>query len=282
MVVIDDEITWFCKYDEDILKHLQEILLAMFKDFDEICKKNDINYFIYFGTNIGAVRHGGFIPWDDEIDVGLLREDYEKLIKILEKDNNQKYYIYNWKHRFGVDDSCYTPKTLFCLKNTRLKFMLMDYGIYIDLNVLDDLPDGKTQRFMFIKALNLIYFVFNLARIVDSDVYVSRNKERIGHFIRFVFNHVNIPNFFAKVFTRLIKKYNDTSENVCNTNSLYYIPFSKKYFSKMIPIKFEDMVVNMPCGYDEILRLVYGNYMEVPPEEERLNHNWEIIDFGGY
>lgn len=281
MTVINNEITWYCKYDENIIKHLQEILLTMLKDFDEICKNNDINYFIYFGTNIGAVRHGGFIPWDDEIDIGLFREDYEKLIKILDK-GTEKYYIYNWKHRFGVDNSCYTPKTLFCLKNTRLKFLLMDYGIYIDLNVLDDLPENKTQNFIFIKTLDLIYSVFNIARIVDSDVYISKNKEKIGHFFRFVFNHINIPNFFAKIFTRLIKKFHGKSNNVCNTNSLYYIPMSKKYFSKMIPIKFEDMIVNMPCGYDEILRLVYGDYMEIPPEEERLNHNWEIIDFGEY
>lgn len=281
MTVINNEITWYCKYDEDILKHLQDILLAMFKDFDEICKNNDINYFIYFGTNIGAVRHGGFIPWDDEIDIGILREDYERLIKILDK-YDEKYYIYNWKHRFGVDDSCYTPKTLFCLKNTRLKFLLMDYGIYIDINVLDDIPDNKVKRLVFVKTLDLVYFVFNIARIVDSDVYISRNKERIGHFIRFIFNHINIPNFFAKIFTKLIKKYQGKCENVCNINSFYHVPFSKKYFSKMIPIKFEDMVVNMPNGYDEILRLIYGDYMEIPPENERLNHNWEIIDFGEY
>ena len=73
-------------YDKEVIEHLQEVLLEMFKDFIKICNNNNIKYFLHGGTNIGAVRHNGFIPWDDEIDVALLREDYEKLIKMDKKE----------------------------------------------------------------------------------------------------------------------------------------------------------------------------------------------------
>lgn len=267
-------------YDKETLNHLHDVLLFMFKDFVKICDENNIKYFVLYGTNIGAVRHKGFIPWDEEIDIGVLRQDYEKLIKILE-DYDEKYYIYNWKHQFGVDNSCYTPQTLFCLKNTRLKNILEDFGIYIDITVVDDIPENNFHKFLFIKILQFVYWGITIDLIIQRDIYFSKNKERIGHCIRFMYKYINFSNFFAKIFTKLIKHYEDKSNEVCTYMS-YEISFPKSFFKNVLPIEFEDMVINMPEGYDEILKLYYGNYMEVPPKNERNNHNWEIIDFGKY
>ncbi len=275
-------------YDKDTLKHLQTVLMEIFKDFIEICEKNNIQYFLHAGTNIGAIRHKGFIPWDDEIDVALLRDDYEKLLKILDNEND-KYYISNLKKRFELDDAVYTPKTLLCLKNTKLKQQecectLYDFGIYIDINVLDDIPENKIKKFLFIKTVYFVKFLIYLANSIECDAYSSKKNEFIGHKIKFLFKLFNIPNISLKIFTKLIKKYQGKSEIICSPGEGEYIEktFHKSCFDKALTVQFEDTNANIPIGYDEVLKVFYGNYMEIPPISERFNHNWKIIDFGEY
>lgn len=287
-MIINEIDTKYNDYDSDTLKHLQKVVMEIFKDFIELCDKNDIQYFLHAGTIIGAVRHGGFIPWDDEIDVALLRDDYEKLLKILDKEN-EKYYISNLKKRFEVDDDVYTPKTLLCLKNTKLKQQehectLYNFGIYIDLNVLDEIPENKIKKFLFIKTVYFVKFLIYLTNSIECDEYSSKINEFIGHRINFLFKIFNIPNISLKIFTHLIKKYQGKSEIVCSPGEGVYIEktFHKSCFDTALSIEFEDINADIPVGYDEILKAFYGNYMEIPPISERFNHNWNIIDFGDY
>lgn len=288
MTVIEITPTKIKEYDSDTLKHLQNVLTDMFKDFIKICDKNSIQYFLHAGTCIGAVRHKGFIPWDDEIDIAVFREDYEKLLKILDQ-TNEKYYISNWKKRFDIDDETYTPKTLFCLKNTKLEsissdYEIYDFGIYIDINVLDDIPTNNIEKNFFIKTVYFVDFLINLTNSIECDVYTSKINEWIGHRIKFLFKIFNVPNISAKIYTKLIKKYQGKSEMICSTGEGEYIekPFPKSCFKDIISVKFEDLCVNLPNGYDETLKIFYGNYMEIPPVSERFNHNWDEIDFGDY
>ena len=275
-------------YDPDTLKHLQTVIMDIFKDFIKICEENDIQYFLHAGTNIGAVRHKGFIPWDDEIDVALLRDDYEKLLKILDNEN-EKYYISNLKKRFDVDDDVYTPKTLLCLKNTKLKqkeheCTLYNFGIYIDINVLDEIPENKIKKFLFIKTVYFVKFLIFLTNSIQCDEYTSKINEFIGHRLKFLFKIFNVPNFSLKIFTRLIKRYQGKSDIVCSPGEGVYIErtFHKSCFDQALIVQFEDIDAKIPVGYDEILKTFYGNYMEIPPLSERFNHNWKIIDFGEY
>ena len=83
------------EYDTDTLKHVQEVQLMIFKDFIEICEKNDLEYYAYGGTVLGAIRHKGFIPWDDDIDILMFREDYEKFLKIMGETKSSKYELLN-------------------------------------------------------------------------------------------------------------------------------------------------------------------------------------------
>ena len=82
------------EYEESTLKKLQGIQLGILKDFIDVCKKYDLKYFLIFGTAIGAARHKGFIPWDDDIDIGMLRSDYDKFIDIMDKEMGEKYNLH--------------------------------------------------------------------------------------------------------------------------------------------------------------------------------------------
>ena len=89
----------YTEYDDEILKHLQNIELMILKDFIEICEKNNLKYYLIYGTQIGAIRHNGFIPWDDDIDIIMFRDDYEKFLKIMDSINSEKYEILDCRYK---------------------------------------------------------------------------------------------------------------------------------------------------------------------------------------
>lgn len=271
------------EYDEKTLKHLQKVELEMLKDFIDICNEHELYYAIHTGTALGAVRHGGFIPWDDEIDVIMPREDYENFLKLF-KNGNEKYYLCNWHTDLNVDDKYYTPKTLFCLKNTDISYPYANWGIYIDITVLDNIPHEKNKRRVFIKKIHYLYYLNWMMGFIKSDIYPSKRKETIGHCIRFLCNllHFNPSNLISKIFTKSIKKYYKKTNCILDMSLIYEKPMHKKYFDELIKIKFEDINVNIPKEYDYILKSFYGDYMKLPPKEERRTHCWGSVDFGKY
>ena len=137
-----DEIMFKSKrYDDETLKHLQEVQLMMLKDFIEICEKNNINYFAIGGTLLGAIRHEGFIPWDDDIDVIMFRKDFEKLNNHMTNNSNEKYHLINVLN----EETYHYTWARFNLKNTLLEEWWADQvnykvNIFIDIFIMDNIP----------------------------------------------------------------------------------------------------------------------------------------------
>ena len=133
--------------DEDTLQHIKDVELLILKDFIEICDENNLDYFLFFGTEIGAVRHQGFIPWDDDIDIAMFRDEYEKLLEIMEEKRSDKYTML---------DSRYNEEYFFqfgrmSLNNTHWgefwdKYVSFKLGMHVDLFVLDRVPNNKIKR----------------------------------------------------------------------------------------------------------------------------------------
>lgn len=282
MTIIQMPKNEFKGYSDDVLNHLKEVELIILKDFIEICEKNQLNYFIFAGSALGAVRHQGFIPWDDEIDVAMLRKDYEKFLEVF--DRYDKYDLISWNSKLKVEKKAYSPKTQMSLKNTKTFHIINNVGIYLDISALDNFPENTFNIFLFICHLKIIYFSYYLLNIIISDMYISSSKESLGHFIRFILKifHLN-SDFFACRFTKLIKKYNNKNcSYICDISYYYDKPIPKKIFMKNRKVKFESLEVNIPENYDVMLKILYGDYMKLPPKEEQINHGWNLVDFGDY
>ena len=274
------------EYSPEDLNHLHEVLLMILKDFIRFCDEHDISYFIDGGSALGCIRHKGFIPWDDDIDVSMFREDYEKFLKH-RHEFDDKYEILNME---DYDDYCRMFAKV-SLKGTRTGEFLdrntdFTYGINIDVFVFDNMPNPGFKRKLFIFQANIFRKILFFHEITKSDVYMSKNKERIGHFIRFLFKILNINN---KTVKRMGKKLINKSKKI---ESDYYTSFGTPYslyafdksiYNPLIKAPFESVEVSIAHDYEKYFEIHFGSdWRELPPVEKRKNHKYDGFDFGKY
>lgn len=271
-------------YDKETLRKIQKIELMILKDFIKICEDNDLEYFLYGGSALGAIRHDGFIPWDDDIDVIMFRKDYEKFLKIMKNMNLKKYELLT---PYDYDDYCWLYSKI-SLKNTKFnlwwrKQVKFNLGIFIDIFVLDNLSDNKFKRKLQTIRGRLLERLSIMSTIkLENYPKLTQGLSNIMHR---VLKFLNISsNFFNKRALKILKKYeNENTEFVCDISAgghpqVYkredYIPAKKT--------KFEDIEVNIPNNYDKVLTNIYGDYMQLPPEGERENHIPKDLNLGPY
>ena len=278
-------------YSPEVLKKLQKIELGILKEFDKICSENGLNYFIMGGTALGAVRHKGFIPWDDDIDVAMDRKDYDKFLKIAQKKYSKKYTILNNDHnnkfplmntRWGLKGTEY--------KTADLKDIPGEFGIFLDIFCFDNVSDDdKEMRKQHTKA----WFygkLLVLSGVKKPTLYVYGIKAKILHCIFFVAHYVLKifgfkSRFFYKKALKYALKYKDS-----NTKRFAYMFDPERYSSLAFKddvypvkrIKFEDIMVSAPKEIEKYLEIRYGDYMTLPPEDKRHIHPPESLSFGKY
>ena len=261
----------FKKLDIDEIK---EVELGVMDYIHNICKEKGINYSLAYGSLLGAVRHRGFIPWDDDLDIALKRDEYDKLYQAILEDNNSIYKIVSWEN-----DSRY-PYPFYRVYDSRTVYENnyiqndIELGICVDVFPFDDYKDVNKE----ITKLDMY------RRLSVYTLYGIRNKKA---------GIKNIVRYLMLVVFRLTrvktwnKKLNDCSRVPVNSEYIDYLMESKKYSTKIdskalaevIECKFEDRVYNIPKDYDHILTTIYGSdYMEIPPLEKRIQHD----DFVAY
>ena len=272
------------RYDDETLKHLQKVQLMMLKDFIKICEENDITYFVIGGTLLGTIRHQGFIPWDDDIDVIMYRKDFEKLNDIMINNPHDKYGFINVLN----EETYHYTWGRFTLKNTVLAEWWADQvdytpNIFIDIFIMDKIPDNKVKRFIHRWRSFTLNQMSNYSIIKFKNE--SRLKEIIQHTAYYLLKLIPIsPMTIKKRCVKTYRKYeNIECEQYCDFPSLMHMPiYDKTDFLPPKKVKFEDIEVNVPNNYDKILTRLYGNYMELPPEDKRFRPAPEKIDFGEY
>ena len=254
------------------IAELKKVELEMLEYIDEICKKEGLRYYLCGGTLLGAVRHQGFIPWDDDIDIFMPRPDYEKMIcsvrnspiyKIL--SDKDKGYYYN----FGkmVD----TRTVLIEHHVNRIDGM----GVFIDIFPVDGMPENAVEFDSQFEKLDKIRsringfsqekprFRKNLFAYLNSwNLYVSNNRK-------------NLPKEQA-AYKILASQYPyDDSSNVYATGGSYKKKdiFPKEWLSDGIELEFEGRKFCAPSQYDKYLKQLYGDYMKLPPKEKQITHH---------
>ena len=261
-------------------KELQAATLELMKKLHDICEKIDVRYFLAYGTLIGAVRHEGFIPWDDDLDIMMSREDYNKLIQYFNDNKNElgslelftpetnKDYPYMIAR---VSDSNYVIDT-FNEKDCGM-------GVFIDIYPLDGFGnDFKSAVKLSKKTFFLSSLYFRSTRLkpqIRDNFSFVRNCIEVGLFF---ISKLLGKNYLNKVITKLSKTYdyNDSKYIGCVIwhSKIEADIYEKEDFIDLKKQKFEKYEFYIPSKYDYILTKFYGNYMQLPPEEDRVGHHF--------
>lgn len=243
-------------------KELRKIQLGILDSIASFCEANNLRYFLGYGTLIGAIRHKGFIPWDDDIDLVMPRPDYEIFCKTYKDCNN------NYKVKYtGNDNSCYINFAK--VHDTRTRFQESysienNYGIFVDIFPLD----GYGSRGQAIKCYGIFRAIHYKSLAVNKSNPILKNIAITG--IKLLLKPVSLT-FLAKELEKVSRKYPIDGSEYVYFFSEKTPPFKKELFSKHIYQEFEGNRYRIPVGFDELLRQQYGDYMQLPPEKERIN-----------
>lgn len=261
------------KLQGDVLRKLQLEILDILIEFDRICRKHHIQYYLSCGTLLGAVRHHGFIPWDDDADVELPRSEYDKFRRVVKEEIGEGFFFQDT----ATDANYRWPYGKMRKKNTRYaregqNHLGQQDGICIDVFPLDEIPDDfEIQKKMARKARYCRKALWAAVGAVNLTDEVEKFK----------FSLLNgIPRDFAlEKYLEAVACYqgqNMSCYGFFNTEAIpeFSFIYQKEWYSKPLELDFEGHKFFVPNGYDHILSLKYGDYLALPPKEKQKG-NWD-------
>ncbi len=263
------------------LDKMRYIQLEILQEFDRICKKNKIVYQLFSGTLLGAVRHKGYIPWDDDIDVCMLRKDYENFLQCCREDLDSKYFLQTYEN----DRNSPYNFTRIRKNNT---YIHVEARVHIDMHqgvFIDVFPMDKIKPKTFMGSIQ--YFLLFLVKKIKP-TKSKHNIKNVGNIIKKIiyifikpFSMYQINTFETKIATMFEKQ--DLPFSSCLSDGKIKSEYNdfkidNRLFYNIIDLDFEAMPFSCPANYHDVLTNSYGNYMELPPEEKRVSpHGVEYL-----
>ena len=263
-------------YNEKIidLEEQKEILLQILKYIDDICRKNDIKYTLVGGSLIGAIRHKGIIPWDDDIDIGLLPDEYDKLINCLKNDNKSYYKLLdlNSESTYWYPFAKLVDTRTIC--NEIYTKKIKNYGIYVDIFKYNYIPDEKNKIDIYYSTLRKkCGLLFKTITINHKNIFKKAIYKIVGKMFP-----IGVSRKIAKSYVNYSEQYNDLS--MPEYVMLNWTPYGaeketlkKAYFDDYIDVEFDGIRTMVVKRYDEVLSHVFGDYMTPPPIEKQITHH---------
>ena len=255
------------------LEQLKQCELEILKHFIRVCEKLKLKYYLMGGTLLGAVRHQGFIPWDDDIDVGMSREDYEIFVNQAQELLPQKYFV-----QTHLSDPNY-PLNFAKIRNSETTFwetavrdLDMNHGVFIDVFPLDVYPDDKDKQ----KTLE-IKKRFLTSRITDIFYAEVPLKRTFAGKVQLALSKVCYPDFRKAVIKKeqlikSVKKGTKLANHGGAWGEKEIVP--AEWYGEGAVLEFEGLTVLGPEKYELWLKQVYGDYMKLPPIEKRVTHHY--------
>jgi lipopolysaccharide cholinephosphotransferase len=250
----------------------QAALYELLCEFDRICRKHGIRYTLFAGTLLGAVRHGGFIPWDDDADVLMLREDYEKFLEVAptETDPDQFFVQKEYSEHWPMFFSKLRLQGTACVEKYVPKDFKTHMGVYIDIFPCDCAADcGWTRKSQFLASRAMI------AKSLERRGYAtdSKRKKLLMALARF------IPQGPTRAFVLLrTKRHSEYVHTFFGAGKKYEKNvFPRAWMEETQPMAFENGIFTVTAHYDELLTLLYGDYTVLPTETERASKTHAVI-----
>ena len=249
------------------VRDVQDKILETMKYIDKLCRENHIVYYIMGGTALGAIRHGGFIPWDDDLDIFMTPDEYKKFKVVFEQTNSEKFILQEWKTtpnyleyaKIRMNGTTFIEEHFKNCKD-------MHHGIYVDIMILHKVPKNKMVQ-------KLIYYQSKFVTLYGLSQRNWRPKTK-GQAAALKLLKIMPCKLMAKMCYKNIYKYDSRTKNF---KYCYWITpakfknglFDEEFFSSPVDVKFEDTVLLGSEKIKEYLEYRYGNYMKFPSEEAR-------------
>jgi lipopolysaccharide cholinephosphotransferase len=251
---------------------LKEIQLKILDYVHAFCQENNINYFLDWGTLLGCVRHKGYIPWDDDIDIGMLRKDYNKFMELFNvKSKNTDYQFISAElndkvpFQFGkvIDNSTvlYEPD-----KNG------VKIAVNIDIFIYDNASDNDRINKKLFRQRDF-YLKLSTLRNTKNVKLKSSLKRYLRYFVCYCLK-IYSDGFFVNRILKIMKMFdNIETERIAGFSTLDTVVCNKTIISKCINMEFEGRNYSVPVEYDTWLKIEFGDYMVLPPPEKRVPHH---------
>ncbi len=252
----------------------KKIMIKTLESVDKCCRENKINYSLCWGTMIGAIRHKGFIPWDDDIDLMMQRDEYNRFLSVY---NDSNYEVYTPLR----NKNCIQVLTKISNKNTKAFFNNYPrnslFGLWISIFPYDNAPDESLESWEKKRTRLLNLYHIKTVRYLSTDSLLRK-------LTKFFMKTITIPYssfYLAKKIEKHLSRFNNLkTKNICIWDNGYgftkFFYFPARLFESYEEVEFDGVKCKIIKGYDEFLRLYYGNYMQLPPVEKQVpSHDYK-------
>lgn len=259
----------------DTLDALHRVHLEALLEIDRICRKHGIGYFIIAGTLLGAVRHGGFIPWDDDLDIGMMRGEYERFLQVAPRELAERYFLQTWRD----DPGYFFPYAKVRVNNTRFvehisRLAPCHQGIFVDVFPFDNAPDSPLWRRLHHSLTKML----RVAALARSAYDPPQGALRHGTYkvLQVVTRLLPLAFWMSLEQWGMRLCRNGHSRDVVNIGGAYGYRrecLPRAFFQELADIPFEGVPICSPKRFHEYLSTFYGDYMTPPPPDKRYNRH---------